>query len=57
MKKKQLLFQVILIIHKGHIDLFQKSKNCGDSLFVILNNDFQRNLKGSKEFMLEDERS
>lgn len=43
-------------IHKGHIDYFKKAKSYGDKLFVIINNDFQRSLKGSKEFMLENER-
>lgn len=43
-------------IHKGHIELFKKAKTKGDLLFVIVNNDNQRLLKGSKEFMLEDER-
>ena len=42
-------------IHKGHIELL-KAKNKADLLFVIVNNDHQRLLKGSKEFMLEDER-
>ena len=28
----------------------------GDLLYVIVNNDLQREKKGSKEFMLEDER-
>ena len=43
-------------IHKGHIEYFHKAKKLGDKLFVIVNNDFQRELKGSKKFMLEDER-
>ena len=43
-------------LHKGHIDYFKKAKSLGDNLFVIVNNDNQRRLKGSKEFMLEDER-
>jgi len=43
-------------LHKGHIDYFSLSKTMGDELIVIVNNDFQRELKGSKEFMLEDER-
>ncbi len=43
-------------LHKGHIELFQKAKKLGDILIVIVNNDKQRRLKGSKEFMLEDER-
>lgn len=43
-------------LHKGHIDLFHKAKLKGNKLYVIVNNDYQRNLKGSKEFMLEHER-
>ena len=43
-------------IHKGHIELFHKAKERGDELFVIVNNDNQRSLKGSKEFMSENER-
>lgn len=43
-------------IHKGHIDYFKQAKALGDELFVIVNNDFQRELKGSKAFQEEDER-
>ena len=43
-------------LHKGHIELFHKAKEKGEKLFVIINNDTQRKLKDSKEFMLEDER-
>jgi cytidyltransferase-like protein len=43
-------------LHKGHIEYFHKAKAHGDLLFVIVNNDQQRALKGSKEFMLEEER-
>tara|TARA_B100001250_G_C19600808_1_gene700541 strand:- start:268 stop:690 length:423 start_codon:yes stop_codon:yes gene_type:complete len=43
-------------LHKGHIELFHKAKAKGDKLFVIVNNERQRELKGSKEFMLESER-
>ena len=43
-------------LHKGHIELFHNAKAEGDKLFVIVNNDLQRALKGSKEFMLEKER-
>ena len=43
-------------IHKGHIEYFQNAKVNGDKLFVIVNSDFQRALKGSKEFQDEDER-
>ena len=43
-------------LHKGHLELFEKAKAAGDQLWVIVNSDLQRELKGSKEFMLEDER-
>jgi cytidyltransferase-like protein len=43
-------------LHKGHIEYFHLAKAKGDQLFVIVNNDHQRALKGSKEFILEHER-
>ena len=43
-------------IHKGHLEYFNKAKALCDELFVIVNNDRQRELKGSKEFQKEDER-
>lgn len=43
-------------VHKGHIEYFNKSKEHGDKLYVIVNNDKQRELKGSKEFQDENER-
>ena len=43
-------------LHKGHLELFEKAKAAGDQLWVIVNSDFQRGLKGSKEFMDQDER-
>jgi D-beta-D-heptose 7-phosphate kinase/D-beta-D-heptose 1-phosphate adenosyltransferase len=43
-------------IHKGHIEYFQNAKTNGDELFVIVNSDYQRELKGSKEFQDEKER-
>jgi D-beta-D-heptose 7-phosphate kinase/D-beta-D-heptose 1-phosphate adenosyltransferase len=43
-------------LHKGHLDLFKKAKSLGDKLWVIVNSDFQRILKGSKPFMDENER-
>lgn len=43
-------------IHKGHLELFEKAKTKGDELWVIVNSDLQRKLKGSKAFMEEDER-
>ena len=43
-------------LHKGHLELFEKAKAKGDELWVIVNSDLQRKLKGSKAFMEEDER-
>ena len=43
-------------VHKGHIEYFQNAKQNGDELFVIVNSDIQRALKGSKEFQDEKER-
>ena len=43
-------------IHKGHLEYFINAKAQGDLLFVIVNSDHQRELKGSKEFQKEDER-
>ncbi|WP_397445409.1 adenylyltransferase/cytidyltransferase family protein [Polaribacter sp. R77954] len=43
-------------IHKGHLEYFNNAKALADELFVIVNNDVQRVLKGSKEFQKEDER-
>jgi len=43
-------------LHVGHLELFTKAKACGDELWVIVNNDKQRALKGSKEFMNEYDR-
>ena len=43
-------------LHKGHLELFEKAKAAGDQLWVIVNSDHQRKLKGSKEFMDENER-
>jgi D-beta-D-heptose 7-phosphate kinase/D-beta-D-heptose 1-phosphate adenosyltransferase len=43
-------------IHKGHLEYFLNAKKHADELFVIVNNDHQRVLKGSKEFQDENER-
>ncbi|NDP22407.1 MAG: adenylyltransferase/cytidyltransferase family protein [Paludibacter sp.] len=43
-------------IHKGHVEYFNAAKKLGDALFVIVNNDNQRELKGSKEFQTQEER-
>lgn len=57
MKKKAIIVSGYFNpIHKGHLELFETAKGLGDMLIVIVNSDLQRFLKGSKEFMLEDER-
>ena len=43
-------------LHKGHLELFEKAKKQGDVLWVIVNSDLQRELKGSKAFMEQEER-
>tara|TARA_B100000287_G_C20601080_1_gene768117 strand:+ start:737 stop:1156 length:420 start_codon:yes stop_codon:yes gene_type:complete len=43
-------------LHKGHIELFHKAKEKANMLFIIVNNDKQRILKGSKKFMNQEER-
>ena len=43
-------------LYKGHLELFKKAKAFGDELWVIVNSDLQRELKGNKEFMDENER-
>lgn len=43
-------------IHKGHLEYFHNAKKHADKLFVIVNSDHQRELKGSKEFQNEEER-
>lgn len=43
-------------IHKGHLEYFNNAKALCDELYVIVNNDYQRELKGSKPFQDEEER-
>ena len=43
-------------LHKGHIEYINNAKKLADVLIVIVNNDEQRALKGSKEFQSESER-
>ena len=43
-------------LHRGHIEYFENAKARGDRLCVVVNSDLQREMKGSKEFMCEQER-
>ena len=57
MKKKAIIVSGYFNpIHKGHLEYFNNAKALADELFVIVNNDHQRALKGSQEFQKEDER-
>ena len=57
MKKKAIIVSGYFNpIHKGHLEYFNNAKDLADELFVIVNSDVQRKLKGSKEFQKEDER-
>jgi|TARA_B110000114_G_scaffold55950_1_gene59519 cytidyltransferase-like protein len=57
MKKKAIIVSGYFNpIHKGHLEYFNSAKALADELFVIVNSDLQRTLKGSKEFQKEDER-
>jgi cytidyltransferase-like protein len=57
MKKAIIVSGYFNPLHKGHLELFQKAKALGDILIVIVNSDHQRKLKGSSEFMDEEERA
>lgn len=57
MKKKAIIVSGYFNpIHKGHLEYFQNAKIQADYLFVIVNSDHQRELKGSKPFQDEEER-
>ena len=56
MKKAIIVSGYFNPIHKGHLAYFHNAKKHGDALFVIVNSDHQRTLKGSKEFQDEKER-
>lgn len=56
MKKAIIVSGYFNPLHKGHLELFNKAKEVGDLLIVIVNNDKQREMKGSKFFMDEEER-
>jgi len=57
MKKKAIIVSGYFNpLHKGHLEYFNNAKALCDELFVIVNNDYQRELKGSKPFQDEEER-
>lgn len=56
MKKLVIVSGYFNPLHRGHLELFHRAKGCGHKLFVIVNSDYQRKLKGSKEFQSELER-
>ena len=56
MKKAIIVSGYFNPLQKGHLDLFRKAKERGDMLIVIVNNDIQRELKGSSFFQEEEER-
>ena len=43
-------------LHSGHLDYIEAAKEKGDYLIVIVNNDSQVEMKGSVQFMCEEER-
>ena len=44
-------------VHYGHIEYINSAKEKCDKLIAVINSDYQRELKGSKEFMDENHRS
>ena len=57
MKKKAIMVSGYFNpLHKGHLEYFNNAKALCDELFVIVNSDYQRELKGSKPFQDEKER-
>ena len=43
-------------LHIGHLTMFREAKKLGDYLIVIVNNDYQVELKGSIPFMSQEDR-
>jgi cytidyltransferase-like protein len=43
-------------LHIGHIEYMKRAREISDNVIVIVNNDKQRELKGSKPFQNQDER-
>ncbi len=44
-------------VHYGHIEYINSAKEKCDKLIAVINSDYQRELKGTKEFMDENHRS
>lgn len=44
-------------VHYGHIEYINSAKQNCDKLIAVINSDYQRQLKGTKEFMDENHRS
>jgi cytidyltransferase-like protein len=44
-------------VHYGHIEYINSAKENCDKLIAVINSDYQRELKGTKEFMDENHRS
>jgi D-beta-D-heptose 7-phosphate kinase/D-beta-D-heptose 1-phosphate adenosyltransferase len=43
-------------LHRGHVSCIEQAKKLGDKLIVIVNNDHQVELKGSKVYLDQNER-
>lgn len=43
-------------LHPGHIEMLTMARKLGDKLIVIVNNDYQVKIKGSRRFMDENDR-
>mgnify|MGYP000196371882 CR=1 FL=1 len=56
MKKLVIVSGYFNPLHKGHLELFHRAKGYRHKLFVIINSDHQRELKGSKPFFSESDR-
>lgn len=44
-------------LHVGHVEYLEKARRFGDKLIVIINSDYQVELKGSKPFMSQEDRA
>lgn len=57
MKKKAIICSLYANpLHLGHLEYLANARDHADMLIAVVNNDVQRELKGSKEFQLEHER-